>query len=379
MSLRISTSQIGRLGVGMRTLAHELGHEWVDPRRPGLVDLAKTRRSSPEYCCFPFRLAMADIISALDNGADTIVFFGGKGICRLAMYQTVQQEILRREGRRFLPHVVSNDIRSSLYGLLRDHSPYARSMDYHRRTFAGFWKMMAKLKVIERWRRALYAVRPYARRPAEATAAFEELVQELARHDDVLGIGRLYRRGLEQLEQTPVDTSRRALPRVGIIGESYACIDESTNRNIARRLADMGIEVVSPLSEFKFMSVVTRLYYKTEAARLRRARLFFKAPGGGDSLLSAAYAQELGASCDGILHLYPFTCLPETSVRQVIEPYLEAKDVPYLHFNLDEQTGHEGFTTRLETFADLVHMRRRRRIEKPGAVRCEVAQTRPPL
>lgn len=366
MSLKISTSQIGRLSVGMRTLAHELGHEWVDPCRPGLVDLAKTRRSSPEYCCFPFRLALADIVSALERGADTIVFFGGKGICRLAMYQAVQQEILRREGREFRAHVVSNDIRSSLYGLLRDHSPYGRSLDYHRRTFAGFWKMMAKLKVIERWRRALFAVRPYARRPGEATDAFETLAAKLAEYDDSIGIARLYRRGLEQLREIPLDTSKKDLPRIGIIGESYACIDEGTNRNIARRLAVMGLEVVSPLSEFKFMSVVTRLYYKTEAPRLRRARRFFKAPGGGDSLLSAAYAQELSESCDGILHLYPFTCLPETSVRQLVEPYLRAKEVPYLHFNLDEQTGHEGFATRLETFADVVRMRRRRDAKAVG-------------
>jgi predicted nucleotide-binding protein (sugar kinase/HSP70/actin superfamily) len=149
----------------------------------------------------------------------------------------------------------------------------------------------------------------------------------------------------------------RLLPKIGLIGESYACIDEFTNRKIVERLNKMGIEVVSPISEYKFMSVVTRLYYKTESKRIERARRFFKAPGGGDSLLSAAYAIEFSESMDGILHIYPFTCLPETSVRQVIEPYLADRKVPYLHFNLDEQTGEEGFATRLETFADMIKMR----------------------
>ena len=38
--LKISTSQIGFLGVAMKTLARELGHDWVDPDRPGLDGLA---------------------------------------------------------------------------------------------------------------------------------------------------------------------------------------------------------------------------------------------------------------------------------------------------------------------------------------------------
>ena len=164
--------------------------------------------------------------------------------------------------------------------------------------------------------------------------------------------------GLRRFIEIPQDRSRR-LPRVGIIGESYACIDEFTNRKLVERLNAMGIEVVSPMSEYKFMSVVTRLYYKTEAKRIERARQFFKAPGGGDSLLSVAYALEFAESCDGILHLYPFTCLPETSVRQVIEPFLSERDILYFYFNLDEQTAEEGFATRLETFADTVAMRSR--------------------
>ncbi|MBW2531910.1 MAG: hypothetical protein JRI55_10530 [Deltaproteobacteria bacterium] len=358
--LRISTSQIGHLAVGMKTLARELGHEWVDPERPGLDGLQRTRRHSPEYCCYPFRLALADCLSALEQGADTIVFFGGKGICRLAMYQAVQQEILRREGYTFKAHVVSGGIRASLYGILREESPYGRSPSYTPRTFLGFWKFMYKLKVIERWRHALLRARPFAADQAAVGETFRQLIAELDDCHDSLAIRRLGHRGLDRIRAHPAEPGRK-LPRIGIIGESYACIDEFTNRRVIERLNRMGVEVISPFSEYKFMSVVTRMYYKTEAARIRRARRFFKSPGGGDSLLSAAYAQEFADGCDGVLHLYPFTCLPETSVRQVVQPYLAEREVPYMYFNLDEQTGEEGFATRLETFVDVVRARQRRR------------------
>jgi len=354
--LRISTSQIGYLGVGMKTLARELGHEWVDPDRPGLAGLARTRRLSPEYCCYPFRLALADCLSALDKGADTIVFFGGKGICRLAMYQAAQREILEHEGRSFRAHVVSGGIRESLYGILRQESPYRDSWTYTPRTFLGFAKFMRKLKVIETWRAALLAVRPHAADQDAATALFRDLVAELDGTHGLLAIGRLGRRGARRLRGLPRDRSRR-LPRVGIIGESYTCIDEFTNRRVHERLNAMGIEAVSPISEFAFMSVVTRMYYRTEARRIEAARRFFGAPGGGDSLLSAAHGLEMAETCDGVLHLYPFTCLPETSVRQVLEPYLRERAVPYMPLGLDEQTAEEGLNTRLETFVDMVRAR----------------------
>jgi predicted nucleotide-binding protein (sugar kinase/HSP70/actin superfamily) len=354
--LRIATSQIGHLSVGMKTLAHELGHEWVDSDRPGLDGLVRTRRLSPEYCCYPFRLALADCLSALDKGADTIVFFGGKGICRLSMYQLAQQEILRGEGREFRAHVVSGSIRKSLYGVLREESPYRDSWTYTPRTFLGFWKFLYKLKVIERWRRALLEVRPYANDQAAVTAEFDALVRELDGTHGAFRIWRLAGRGARRLRAAPQDRGRR-LPRVGVIGESYACIDEFTNRRIVERLNRMGIEVVSPISEYQFMKVVTRIYYKTERRLIAKARRFFKAPGGGDSLLSAAHAIEFAESCDGILHLYTFTCMPETSVRQVVEPFLLGKGVPYLALNLDEQTSEEGFATRVETFADVVKLR----------------------
>ena len=352
--LKIATSQIGYLAVGMKTLAHELGHEWVTPSRPGLHSLTATRRKSPDYCCYPFRLSLADCISALDKGADTIVFFGGKGICRLAMYQALQRELLEQDGRSFRAHVVSGNIRSSLYGLLRDESPYRRSWSYTPRTFVGFWKFMYKLKIIERWRARLLAVRPYAFDQRGATDLFEELIAVLDRTHRAGAIWRLGRQGLARLDATERDTTRR-LPKVGVIGESYACIDAFTNRNLVARLNRLGIEVVSPLSEYKFMTVVTRLYYKTEKKRIRRARRFFQTSGGGDSLLSVAYAQEFADTTNGIIHLYPFTCLPETSVRQVIDPYLRDRQMPYLYFNLDEQSGEEGFNTRLETFVEMVH------------------------
>jgi predicted nucleotide-binding protein (sugar kinase/HSP70/actin superfamily) len=199
-------------------------------------------------------------------------------------------------------------------------------------------------------------VRPYARDQAGATRLFERLIDELDRTHDGPRISRLGLRGTRELRGLPQNRSR-TLPRVGMIGESYACIDGFTNRGIVERLNRAGIEVVSPISEYMFMLVVTRLYYLTHADLIERARRFFKAPGGGDSLLTAAHALEFAETCDGILHLYPFTCLPETSARQVIEPYLRERGVPYLYINLDEQTGEEGFATRVETFVDMIEMR----------------------
>ncbi len=48
-------------------------------------------------------------------------------------------------------------------------------------------------------------------------------------------------------------------------------------------------------------------------------------------------------------------CMPESSVRPILEKIHEETGIPFLSLSIDEQTGQAGIETRLEAFADLVH------------------------
>jgi predicted nucleotide-binding protein (sugar kinase/HSP70/actin superfamily) len=69
---------------------------------------------------------------------------------------------------------------------------------------------------------------------------------------------------------------------------------------------------------------------------------------------------------DGIVHLAPFTCLPEIVAQNIMSHTRE--DLPTLTLLCDEQMGKAGMITRLEAFVDLLK-RRRGKLRSEGLLR----------
>jgi len=61
---------------------------------------------------------------------------------------------------------------------------------------------------------------------------------------------------------------------------------------------------------------------------------------------------------DGLIHLMPFTCMPEIVAQSILPKVSRHYDMPVLNFILDEHTGEAGMITRLEAFVDLLTRRR---------------------
>ena len=63
-----------------------------------------------------------------------------------------------------------------------------------------------------------------------------------------------------------------------------------------------------------------------------------------------AYADE--RKIDGIIHISPFTCMPEIMSQNIFPAMREDCDIPILALVMDEQTGRAGYITRLEAFVE---------------------------
>ena len=55
---------------------------------------------------------------------------------------------------------------------------------------------------------------------------------------------------------------------------------------------------------------------------------------------------------DGIIHISPFTCMPEIMSQNIFPAMREDREVPILPLIMDEQTGRAGYITRIEAFVD---------------------------
>ena len=83
-----------------------------------------------------------------------------------------------------------------------------------------------------------------------------------------------------------------------------------------------------------------------------------------NALTHTSYANE--QKKDGIIHISPFTCMPEIMSQNIFPSMRKDCDVPILALIMDEQTGRAGYITRLEAFVDL--MRRKQRKAKQVTV-----------
>ena len=116
-------------------------------------------------------------------------------------------------------------------------------------------------------------------------------------------------------------------------------------------------------------AIIPKMFKKGETHLERANRLakpYLTRDIGGDALecvSDVAYANERGI--DGIIHISPFTCMPEIMSQNIFPSMRENVDVPILALIMDEQTGKAGYITRLEAFVDLMRRKKRKmEIEK---------------
>ncbi len=183
---------------------------------------------------------------------------------------------------------------------------------------------------------------------------------------------KMKREAFEILNQTEIDPAREVL-HVDLTGEIYIVCDSFSNQNLMAELGKMGVEVRRSLTVSGFLkdAIIPKIFRKGETHLQRAFRLakpYLMRDIGGDALESVsdvAYAHQRGV--DGLIHVSPFTCMPEIMSQNIFPAMREDLDIPVLALIMDEQTGKAGYITRLEAFVDL--MRRKKRINN---VECRI-------
>ena len=57
---------------------------------------------------------------------------------------------------------------------------------------------------------------------------------------------------------------------------------------------------------------------------------------------------------DGVIHLYPFTCMPEIIAQSTFYEIQRKYNIPIMTLIIDEMTGEAGYMTRVEAFIDML-------------------------
>lgn len=362
--MKVGFQHMGNLNIALGALLRHLGCEIVQAQKPNRRSLEMGVRYAPELVCLPFKVTLGDMFGALERGADTLLFIGGGDwSCRYGYYGRIQCSILRRLGFEFRSVFVGNkDAKFLVSEILRMNSgSWTTALKNWTRGFALAWH---KSKLVEEVEYLAREARPQEQHRGECTDLARKCLQKIDDEDRVQALRRMKREIREEFRGIHQNEPFEPL-RIMLVGESYCVIEPFVNFDIIEKLGELGVRVEPFLTAHRWLFYHAmrinedRGFPRKEARAL--ARPVWQYNAGGEDQLSIAYTiRAAQRGFDGVIHLMPFSCMPETAALPVFERVCKLHNIPLLNISLDEHTGVAGLYTRIEAFLDVLAQRRAR-------------------
>jgi len=355
--MRIGMPHMGNLYIPFKSLFQRLNIDFVIPPLTNQRTLSLGVRHSPEGMCIPFKLTLGNLIEAAELGADTLLMPAGSGICRLGYYAKTQEQVLHDLGYNAEIVCVGFSQRK-LLGLLETIKHLSNNAPWSK-IISAFRFGLAKLNTLDRIERVVQKIRPVEKAKGTANMLLTKAVKAIDQTDDYDALKRVEIDYIDQLSQVTKDDRAKPLV-VGVIGEFYVLLEPFSNLDVEKELGRLGVEVrrTTFVSEWTKFSLFLNPFGINEKDRLHKAALpYLKRDIGGDGWESVGEKVLHAKEYDGLVHLAPFTCMPEIVAQNIMPKTKE--NIPVLTILCDEQLGKPGMLTRLEAFVDLLEHRRR--------------------
>ena len=319
-------------------------------------------KHSPEAICIPYKLILGNFIEAIEGGADYVAMITSPGCCRLGEYGKCIANALKDLGyeAKYIEMQLYDGIKG-MYDFLRKVSGTNNLLLFSRAILIA----MIKTFMLDSLETKLSYYRAREIHSGDAEKQYKKALKIIDENDTIAGLSKARKLVDNEMKKVEINPEKDVL-YVDITGEIYIVNDEFSNQNIERELGRMGVQVRRSLTLTSFLkdAIIPKIFRKGETHLQRAFRLakpYLMRDIGGDSLecvSDVVYAQERGA--DGIIHLSPFTCMPEIMSQNIFPAMREDCDIPILALIMDEQTGRAGYITRIEAFVDLMRRRKRK-------------------
>ncbi|MGC9780895.1 MAG: CoA protein activase [Candidatus Heimdallarchaeota archaeon] len=354
-----SYPHFGSLNYIFEVIFREIGrNDLIIPNKPSKKTIQLGARYSPEFVCTPFKMTLGTFIESLNRGATELGMGGGNGYCRFRYYWFVQKLILEDLG--YDCKFVTFDYEDPLQ-LLRTFKNAGKDVNYLQ-TFRAFRYAWVKNRLTDKVDELLYKYRTIESEKGVSEKFAEKLYRDIV---EIKGFRncRKFLRNLPEIFEQEIDVIRDTDPlKIAINGEVYVVLEPALNLDINKRLNELGVITKATVTLRKFLDIGQRLnpFYKMEHEKaIKYSRKYVPYNIGGETrenLGDVILYKKKG--WDGLIHLYPFTCMPEIITRSIFPQVSRDYDMPVLSLVLDEHTGEAGYQTRLEAFVDLLKRRR---------------------
>lgn len=362
--IKVAFPHMGNVYIAWASALKKLGIEPVIPPRTNKKTLELASKYSPDSICLPYKLVLGNFLQAIENGADCVAMISSPGICRLGEYGQSIRNVMKDL------NCESKYVQLDLYGGFKSIYDFLKEISGVKnpvRIIRAINLAVRKVFIVDRLENLFSYYRARELKQGTAEKHFKKALQIIYDTDRTISLKKAERIASEEIKKTEIDKNRDVL-KVDITGEIFLVQDPYSNQNIEKELGRMGVQTRRSLTVSGFIkdAIIPKMFQKDETHLERSERMakpYLMRDIGGDALESVsdvAFANSKGT--DGIIHVSPFTCMPEIMSQNIFPTMRENCEIPILTLILDEQTGRAGYITRLEAFVDL--MRRRKMYKK---------------
>ncbi len=384
----------------LQSLLNELGVDYIAPPPTSERTMTLGVKYAPETICLPLKLNLGNYIEALEKGANVLIHAGGCGPCRFGFYGALSELILREEldydfqfkiieppgaqgiqvfaefFRYFCPGKIAplflpltKRVVSSIASF--SERPWVELLGLTPHDYK-LWQIIKtsfeKKRAFDTVEKKSLETRCYEVRRGDTTRALAKAREWINKANNLGQIEEAKIEGLKLFSQINVDLAKDVL-RVGLVGEFFVLLEPFINFDVEEWLGNRDIFIergvyvsdwIAPTKE----NVVGGIHYDK---LVDSAYPYLKFIVGGEGIATVGHTVLCAKhGYDGVVHMMPFTCMPETVAKQILPSISHEQNIPVLSLVIDEQTGKAGVETRLEAFIDL--MKNRRQLVHGGRV-----------
>lgn len=358
--LKVAFPHMGTIYVAWEMALKKIGVEAFIPPYTNKNTLSLGTKNSPEAICLPYKLILGNFIEAIEGGVDYVSMITSPGICRLGEYGRNIEQVLKELG--YDANYIELNLYDGFKGMFEYLTNISNSKNYLK-IINAIYLAVRMVFALDELQNFLSYYRAREINKGDSEKAFNKAIQMLRKAQNASQLAKALKNGLKEISSVKIDKNRNIL-HVDLTGEIYIVNDEFSNQNMERELGAMGVQVRRSLTISSFLkdAIIPKIFKQGETHLERAYRLakpYLMRDIGGDSLeciSDVLYAKE--RNVDGLIHVSPFTCMPEIMSQNIFPKMREDINLPILTLIMDEQTGRAGYITRLEAFVDL--MRRKK-------------------
>lgn len=257
--------------------------------------------NSVEMMCWPYKVVLGTLIKTVEDNKNSnmkisdVIMYSSEGQCRYRHYGSLCNLAMDKLEHNVKLHVVRNG------RIVRDIKEI---------TGASYLKV---------WRAVVNAIKEIKKYEAEQEKKFKK--------DDI---------------------------NILLIGEIYTLLEGNVNFNLRKKLLELGAGTKVACTLSAFISEIV----KCKPLKSKKAEKYINRDVGGHGFQNIVHVLENIDEVDGIIYVFPLTCMPESTVLPVIEHICRMNKKPILKVEIDDNSSELNILTRLEAFVETIKMRK---------------------